>query len=216
MSTKIFYAYRIPKQVDILKKLKTLKEMATERVANNKVLLALIHAHTIEVAKKEYEKDSSNHMAKYALDGNDAGFFDELYVEMVLKKQASSPYKSSIDITFECSVFYDNDFWYVKFFPNNGSFYKILEELEGLGFEDYHYQNQSDPPDDVLFEEYENRGRVWDKLLESSDGNYRDGFLYTIFDAYEFRKLISKNYYNGKPKYEHLVYDFGQELNKKI
>lgn len=212
MSTKIFYAYRIPKQVDVLKKLKTLKEMATEQIANNRILLGLIHVHVLDDAKREYEKDPSNHMAKYALEDNEKGIFDDFWAERVLEKAQRSLIKSHIDIYFECSIFYDNDFWYIKFFPNNKIYENLLGKLENLGFEDYHYQNQTDPPEDIPFEEYEKRGEIWDALLDSADGNYRDGFLYTIFDACEFKKLISRNYYTGNPLYEHLAYDFGNKL----
>ena len=212
MSTKIFYAYRIPKEVDILRKLKILKNMAIDTIAKEEILLALIHSHVIYVAQDLYKEDPSNHMAKHALDCNASGKLDEFWTESVLKGESDSIHRTNLDIKLECSIFYDNDYWYVKFFPNNAIYYKFLENIKSLGFEDYHYQNQSDPPEDIPSEDYEKRSEVWDNLLESSGGNYRDGFLYIIFDAYEFKKLISKNHYTGNPLYEHLAYDFGRKI----
>lgn len=214
MSTKIYNAYRIPKDVDILKKLKKIKELARDVIANEGGLLELIHHYVISVAKEEYEKDPQNNAAKYALNENEKGKFDEYWAEMVLEKENLSPKKLLIDIHFECSVFYGNRYWYIKFFPNNSIHYKLLENIEDLGFEDFHYQNQGDPLDDIPYEEYQKRGDIWEILLESSGGNYRDGFLYTIFDAHEFRQLISKNHYTGNPLYEHLSYDFEKKITK--
>lgn len=37
-------------------------------------------------------------------------------------------------------------------------------------FTDFHYQNQTDPPDDIAYEEYEQRRIIWDEILERSGG----------------------------------------------
>lgn len=151
-------------------------------------------------------------MAKYAIDENKKRKLDDLYLKLTLEENDRKPSKGIIGCEFTCSIFYDDDFWYVKFFPNYKWQYEVINEMSPE-FEDFHYQDQTDPPDDMEYEEFEKRGRKWDKLLESSGGNYRDGFNYVIFDAHELCELIRKNYYTGKTDYySHLAYKFDSKF----
>ena len=51
--------------------------------------------------------------------------------------------------------------------------------------EDYHYQNSSDGPDDMSYEEYSKRGDLWDELFASSYKIEDSGFKYKIMDFSE-------------------------------
>ena len=53
------------------------------------------------------------------------------------------------------------------YFSNHSSGY--IEALESLGiFEDYHYQNQSDHPEEFTDEQWDARGAEWDSVLNES------------------------------------------------
>jgi hypothetical protein len=214
MSTKIYDAYRIPKSVDILKVMDKIKKMSTTHVQNNSNLLKLIHsysyANALDVIKLNPKDSVEYNKAKWFLNSMDKGGVCEYWIEDVLKRKSEKASKSILDVKFECSVFYDKRYWYIKFFPNSSWMYKVLTEVEVEipQLEDYHYQNQSDPPDNIPYHQYEKRDEKWDELL-GVDGNYRCGFTYTLFDEYEFRKLLTVNYYTGeKDLYKHLAYKF--------
>lgn len=220
MSTKIYDAYRIPKSVDILKVMDKIKKMSTTRVQNNIDLLKLIHSYSYLKAKEAVENNTTNsaeyNNGKWFLKSHESGIIDEFWVEDVLKQESDKLSKSIVDIKFECSVFYDKRYWYIKFFPNSNWMYKVLTEVEAEfpQLEDYHYQNQSDPPDNVPYHQFEKRDKKWDELL-GEDGNYRGGFTYTLFDEYEFRKLLTINYYKGETDlYKHLAYKFDRKFEK--
>jgi hypothetical protein len=58
-------------------------------------------------------------------------------------------------------------------------------ELEHEKLVDFHYQNQVDTPDDVSYEEFEERGRVWDEILGSRGVIGKVGLSYDFFEEYD-------------------------------
>lgn len=205
MSTKIFYAYRVPKSQDILSFLNEMTDYHTDRIANDGKLLELIHKLALSDARGR-----DDFSAKTALDSNEKGQLFEFYVKGWLEENKNKNRYECIDVDFEVSVFYDNDYWYLKFFPNMGAEYDTIKHFEGR-MEDYHYQNSSDPPEDIPYEEYVARDEKWDELLKYSGGNYSKGLLYNIFTSDYFLDLLTKYHYTGeKNLYKHLAYEFPQ------
>lgn len=221
MSTKIYNAYRLSKNADILNVLKQMRELAIEEVAQNESLLRVIHIFAYDSAIKTLEKvkDSSPEWnnANYFLKKHEKGDLDTFYIKYFLEKERLSFTKSPVDVQFDCSVFYDDDYWYIKVFPNTRWMHDVIERTEKSidEFEDFHYQNQTDPPDDIDYEDFQAREEKWDELL-GEVGNYRNGFVYTIFDAYEFEKLLTRYHYTGeKDLYKHLAYKFDKTFEKE-
>lgn len=109
---------------------------------------------------------------------------------------------------FKVSVGMDDDYYYLKFFAN-GVYSKILSTLvsEFEELEDFHYQNQSDPPEDIPYEEYQKRDTKWDEITGPVD-NYTRMMLYDIFTATQLRELLEKYYYTGEDVFQHLAYKF--------
>jgi hypothetical protein len=205
MSTKIFYAYRVPKTIDILSFLNEMTDYHTDRIANDGELLELIHILAFSDARGRDE-----FISKSALDSNEKGDVDVYYLKMWLEENKNKNKHLYIDVDFEVSVFYDNDYWYLKFFPNMGAEYDTIKHFEDR-MEDYHYQNSTDPPEDIPYGEYESRDDKWDELLEYTGGNFSKGLLYNIFTAEDFVDLLTKYYYTGeKDLYKHLTYKFPQ------
>lgn len=205
MSTKIFYAYRVPKTIDILSFLNEMTDYHTDRIANDGELLELIHILALSDARKR-----DDFSAKTALERNEEGRLFEFYIKEWLEENKNKSGHINIDVDFEVSVFYDNDYWYLKFFPNMGAEYDTIKHFEDR-MEDYHYQNSTGPPEDIPYEEYDARDKKWDELLEYSGGNYSKGLLYNIFTSEDFVDLLTKYHYTGeKDLYKHLAYKFPQ------
>jgi len=225
MSTKIYDAYRLPKSIDILKELEKIKEFSKESVASNEVLLRMVHLYSylqaISYSQLEETKikdvDVTINKAKYFLKNSEDGDLDVYWISDVLTSLKSSVSRGMFDLNFNCSVFYDNDYWYVKFFVNDGWQQRVLSRMETElpDFEDFHYQNQSDSPENIPYDEFKQRDTKWDELLGKS-GTYRNGFQYTIFDESDLTELMRKNYYTGeKDLYKHLAYKFDKNFDKK-
>jgi hypothetical protein len=211
MSTKIYNAYRLPKETDILKVLKQAKNIATEMVANEEDYLKFLHAMFFYNVDEKLKKEPNN---KFFLkikeeNINNEFHYHDLEFFMFLEGNEHKVDRMAVSAKFDCSVFYDENYWYLKFFPNERIENRMLDKFKKeLNFEDYHYQNQVDTPDDIPEEEYMARGKKWDELTKESGGNYLDGFTYNIMGANVLKELIRKNYYTGNPLYEHLAYKF--------
>lgn len=219
MSTKIYDAYRIPKSVDVLKFLKKGKEIATKLIAEDDRYLKYLHSNFIQdvVLKRAVETDENKikRLDKIINDNKNKAVFDHDWeFNDFLERGTLNTRRIDLSCEFSCSVFYDKKYWYLKFFPNSYMDRKVLKVLEE-DMEDFHYQNQSDPPEDIPYKTYKAREKKWDELTESSGGNYIDGFQYDLISPYLVRKLISKFYYTGKPLYDHLAYKFDEVFFKE-
>lgn len=218
MSTKIYDAYRIPKNRDILKELKQAKEIAIEMISKDEKYLKTLHFSFLLDVANTLKEDTDNVKALRIKEFNMNGEFYQYDIEFFefLRKQDNSVLKSLIGVKFSSSIFYDHKFWYIKTYVNYNIQSKILNKIiEELKWEDYHYQDQTDPPENITYRKFKARGAKWDKLLESSGGNYMDGFQYDIFNVSCLEDLVYKFYFTGKPLYDHLAYKFDEIFFKK-
>lgn len=220
MSTKIYDAYRVPKNIDILGLLRQAKSLVIDKVSGDKGFLHMCHILSVSEAISVSENKSGTEYevarAERVVESGKKGEFDADWFYHFLSKDSINPSRSLVECKFECSVFYDDDYWYLKFFTNIGWQWSVMTEIEKeLNLEDFSYQNKSDPPEDIPYDIYKARDDKWDELTKSSGGNYREGFSFTLFDAFEFKKLVTKNYYTGKELYSHLAYKFDDVIKKK-
>jgi hypothetical protein len=83
--------------------------------------------------------------------------------------------------------------------------------IEKFEVEDYHYQNQTDPPENVPTRLYNKRERDWDKAMPSGVPN-RDGFV--VFFSWDDDFLLSRSLYRPQLIRKHrndaeeIIYDF--------
>lgn len=65
---------------------------------------------------------------------------------------------------------------------------ELKELLSGEGFSDYHYQNQSDRPDDVSPQEWNARKMNWDRVSDRYGLKFSDmGMSYTVWRPSEVK-----------------------------
>lgn len=210
MSTKIYDAYRIPKSefkdkfiTDVLY---DLKQETIDRFFESDDLLKGIHQQLlIWVKKNKTEKEFESFVeSNYIPDW-------ELYDYMQECEQQTTKSLYYFDIDFDCSVFEDEGYWYLKFYANQRWQWDLLKKWEDEfdWFEDFHYQNQTDPPEDIPYDEYKKRDDKWDELCKG-EYNYKNGLHYHFMDSYIFRHDIIWN------RDRELPYDFnGLKLNEK-
>lgn len=225
MSTKIYNAYRIKKDIDILKLLMNLRTEAINTVcSSNRFLVTLHTAYVEDLADKIRDlltngvsKDNSK--VKYYIDELKDAVSGELHITQYsqftnfLEKSSVSLVKSDGDVLFTSAIYYDEDYWYVKFFTNYNWQSDIENKFSELDeVEDFHYQNSTDNPENITYAEYELRGEKWGELLKSANGSYSGGLRFDLMNAIALADRISANYYTGKKTndelYEHLAYNF--------
>lgn len=214
MSTKIYDAYRIKKTDihNIYDVLYEFKQTARKYVSENEKLLKAIHVgafyyHMLNAKTERDRKEVIKHF------GHADGV---VYLNYDIKEYLEYSERLNVreiistDVQVLISLFMDDEYWYLKFFVNGGHMNKLLRELEDKYdfLQDYHYQNQTDPPEDMEWEDFQKRGDKWGELL-NKEGNFRNGLEYTVFDSFEFHELMTKNYYIGKEDlFSHLNYEF--------
>lgn len=221
MSTKIYNAYRVPKSVDLRDLLNRMKSASTEALAKDHDYLYLLHALSVAKAAQKVESGSSDYRAKDTLKENEEnkfGFTSLFWLEHCCKEAAMDHQQNLMAIEFSMSLWPDEEHWYIKFFVNWCGFNQkmmnaVLEACPEL--EDFHYQNQTDPPDDIPYEEFEKRDQKWEELTKPN-GNYRNMLQFIVFDHNDLSELIRKYWWTGEQDlYKHLAYKFDKKVLKE-
>lgn len=212
MSTKIYDAYRIPKSefpntfiADVLKKF---KDRTKEFIMNDKDFLKSIHYHTLlwlEGVKEDEER------VEQFIDADFPYTTIYSYLEECEQQKTHNPFY--MDIKLSCSVFEDKEYWYVKFFCNNRWQWNLLNEWEEEfdWFEDFHYQNQTDPPEDIPYEQFCERDEKWNELTGDED-SYVNGLQYVLMGAHQMYKMLTRSGWDDDIE---LAYDFTQGIETK-
>ena len=71
----------------------------------------------------------------------------------------------------------------IQFFGFNYSFFNDFFEnlIKSNTIADWHFQDQTDPPDDVSEEEWAERGSFWDEVFDGYDSSAEIGFCHDFF-----------------------------------
>ena len=88
--------------------------------------------------------------------------------------------ETDIIVNFHCSAifFYVDGKFICTFY---GSRYQDLWQSQPK-VKDFHYQDRSDPPEDVPLQEFEDRGRIWEKVLQGEGKAKGNGFEFLFAD----------------------------------
>lgn len=73
--------------------------------------------------------------------------------------------------------------------PTNDKFHKLCQEFQ---LADFHYQNQTDAPDDISYEEYEKRYETWKRVMPSMIPA-KDGIVIPFIDTHQLASLTYNN-----------------------
>lgn len=198
-----------------------MKAASVQALADDPEYPYLLHAFAVAKAAQRLEEKPDDHRAKSVIeenDNNNFAFSTLFWLEKCCQEAAIDHQQNLMAIEFSLSLWFDEDYWYIKFFVNWMGFNQkmmnaVLEACPEL--EDFHYQNQTDPPEDIPYEEYEKREEMWDKLTEPN-GNYRNMLQYTVFDHNDLTELIRRHWWKGeKDLYKHMAYKFDKKIELK-
>jgi hypothetical protein len=108
-----------------------------------------------------------------------------------LMEHTNAGFRSPFNIDASVVIYVDTSKLYIQFFGVDYSLYET-EVQEGL-LVDFHYQSNSDKPDDVSDQEWKKRYKVVNRLLskDSSGNPSRCGFYRTLTDEMDCMKIAS-------------------------
>jgi len=168
MSTKIYNGikFKVDDIYDLYEKLNHFKEKSI--VLYREMLNERYPRYLENIMKKNYKE---NGIFKNLWD-----ISDELIYE--LKKSRMILLKNKIQIYphIKTKELYG---YYVLDFESE----KLLNKQDWVL--DYHYQNQTDSPDNISYDEFSKRGDMWDELFDDSYNINDTGFEYKIYDISE-------------------------------
>jgi hypothetical protein len=192
MSTKIYDAFRISKKNDIGDIITNMRLIATNIIANSVNYLQTLHSMAIVQAIKNKDVDMFAMKAYEEITNNELSTFFEIWMLDLVKKSELSNERNMLDCSLKAVCTFDDKYWYIKFFCNSEISRQMLNAivLKHNELEDYHYQNQVDPPDNVTEVEYNKRGDKWNELLPNCSPFNIFPFEITIFNHSSFDRLI--------------------------
>lgn len=181
MSTKIWTAWRVPK-TRLNEALDTLHDHYWKQIVKHFGLL--IDAVDVVKLKEKYPKlDETNKKSLAWYAGWEVT--DTLTKINTECKAKHTPLPSNFDMCVSFNIWLHGKYAYIIPYAPYGwteSFDRRLPKW----FEDFHYQNQTDRPDDITAREWSNRARVWNNIClgdyrERTDWNARR-LTYTVYE----------------------------------
>lgn len=213
MSTKIYNAYKVTNRDAVWRVVEDIRDRGEREVVQRLDKYYRDFVESIdpegESYKAEREKDLRNlknpdypeyatrlHIAQTALHD---GF----------KKSVTSMQRDFYDPDVSVAFTWHATGIYLRAFCDNVSllggsldFLKTHPDLE-----DFHYQNQTDPPDRIPADEFAARGRIWDEMcVPPGSGLFKNQLILEISSWTSFWRLdpwldISREYYEKPPTY---------------
>jgi len=177
-------------------------KLACEMIGSNGQLLFQLQKGCIEYFEKNKESMFIN---DFSIDN----FYSYAFREILNRLQYyNSP--SYIEFKFRFKWDDDKEYVYLKFNPIGNWQNELMSEIVKLyKLEDFHYQDSTDPPKNISYNDYEKRREVWKKLTNNKwafdnwyIGEFMDStILYNHIRKYEYTGC------DGGP-YHHLAYKF--------
>lgn len=188
MSTKIYNGIRFKSKniQEVTQQLISLRPKAIE-IGNKSVNenISLAFASALMNADEKLKK----HLTKESFEENPKTFF--FYLNLAIKDSFKRECRKIYEPTFLFSVMLfpsaDGNLYGYYLNDNNREYSKLL--LENIA-EEFHYQNQVDPPQHIPEEQWEERERIWDEILGDDALNER-GWQFEIVKARDFE--LDKN-----------------------
>lgn len=188
MSTKIYNAYRTTKSIPSL-----LKVLNKQRKYILKEAEATLN-HVFDSLPKKYTKDMDSFLSflykeymsysysRYGIDFNSC--------VRIYQPRSNSSFSQYIFILVHHNRWpsaIDGSVVDLKFTSKNG-------------FQDFHYQNQSDPPDNISYKDFEKRGKIWDILMKEEFKNieFKNHTIFEYISLYDIRTIASNVFYDNK------------------
>lgn len=185
MSIKIYNAFRIKNPGEPWNLLWSLKDQALKNIAEKAKAYYLFRIKNVIYTEPNFEDDGDSELWRGRLR------FVHNQVRQGVKENAGSMDRGIYDVHAAITVAPYEGRYYLRPFCDAtsvlvGGCLDFLESHPDL--EDYHYQNQTDRPEDVTEHEWELRARTW-KGIFSHKGGYPNQLVLDISSALDWWRL---------------------------
>jgi len=201
MSTKIYNAYRVSKKTDLKELLKQMREIACDEASKDARFLKAVWRRCMQIVNAnpksvDWKDDFKQEFGIYQ--------FEKVFFESRRDND-----ERIADGSIEPVIWFDSKWWYLKFHSNSLFARNVEKRISQIpGIEDYHFQDQTDAPENISSAEFKRRGKKWDTLLDEDD-SFSSFMTLPVFTAHQFTKLVQRQWYTGtKDLYSHLAYQF--------
>lgn len=173
MSTKIYDAYRFPRGIELMAFQERARQLANPvrdrldaaEIVNRATVLAVHDAFFVSHKRDEGGVDLLAKASPAAQACHD-------YSGEQRKENPRSTFHDPH--RFELSLVAHGSYLGVKTFTSRRDYGPVMEQLcQEFGGQEFHYQNQSDQPDDVTDSEWEERRKFWDAAVGDAPWNER-------------------------------------------
>ena len=207
MSTKIYNAYRFDGNIEEL--MSILKEIKKEYIELTKNILIGLNYNAIKFTKKRYPFLESDITIKELKDSS----FGEFILQDIIEKEKQRGEYNPFNIDASVVVYFCESKIYFQFFGLPRDYQSLIVKKYKTKFKDYHYQNSTDQSNynwkkedwnkmskerqKELEDEWEERYRIWEKILPDWSSPIDHGLLFDFMPSgykfSEFCKTILKS-----------------------
>jgi hypothetical protein len=121
---------------------------------------------------------------------------DALDLQFVLEDVSRAEWNHPLNFSAGMVLYYYQRKFYLQFFGTGrywNTFDKCIEPfIRRKLIMDFHYQDQTDRPEDISRKDYERRGRIWDRIFGATDIPACAGFVYDFWSHHSV--ILSKFY----------------------
>lgn len=166
MSTKIYDAYRIKEDIKNFDEVHTFILKIRDNIFN--ILKEDYNNRYIKECVTLYDFAILGKLELLGFEGiDDKSFFGNTY-DVFSKEERNIKVKKErnpcYDFFCDFVLFYNDNRFYLKFYCESKRVVEYINSLKEI--EDYSYWNNSDAPDNVSEEEWDEREKTWDKIFE--------------------------------------------------
>lgn len=176
MSTKIYNGFRMPKSFDSLNRIND-----EFREKGSILMNSLLDETVVKMSVRNLDIDivSQNDTNKNYIMDSLSRINDE-YREIKTSSK-NNPY---FDFECELSIMIppSGDHIYLIAYTCKDEYIRLLESIDGV--EEYAYWNNTDPPDDIDEDIWDQRGKDWDAALGETGIPARNGFSFELVGPY--------------------------------
>ena len=168
MSTKIYDAYRVKPEVDVWALLQEIATRGRKNVVRKLQTFFRKHIDEMDTEGPLYQAARKKDLSQSEIFLR-ADLVHE-HVREAAKKSATSQERSTYDLDVSVALLHHSTGYYLRAFCDG---YSLLGgSLDFLAshpsLEDFHYQNQADRPASVTEEEWDERARIWNEMIDEA------------------------------------------------
>ena len=205
MSTKIYSAYKLKEGINFMQLMQINYQMKEQIISDFVSRISITLAVKVDKIMNNLEESAKNETYSEAVRNT---------IHRIMKNECETPefdlyFRLYDDLSSEFKDFsieqakmvyiLHNDDIFAMFF---GSYRYEKYILQNDNFSDYHYQNQTDRPEDISDEEWQQREKYWDEAIGPDYIPINHGMLFTFldYDSYDVEKRIIQEFDNAMEK----------------